>query len=69
MYLQTIFQESTEDEIVNRILEINPKFRRIETTSSPCLTPSNGNTNDHHDDHRKLRLEQEGLFLFSIEKN
>jgi hypothetical protein len=28
-------------------------------SSSPC----NGNTNDH-DDNRKLRLEQEGLFLF-----
>jgi len=53
---QTIFQESTEDEIVNRILEINPKFRRIETTVlSPCLTPNNG-THDHHD---KLRSEQQ----------
>ncbi|CAF1085093.1 unnamed protein product [Rotaria sordida] len=57
---KTIFHESTEDEIVNRILEINPKFRRIETSSSPCLTPSNG-TNDYHDDHRKLRLEQEEI--------
>ncbi|CAF0885829.1 unnamed protein product [Rotaria sp. Silwood1] len=57
---KTIFHESTEDEIVNRILEINPKFRRIETSSSPCLTSSNG-TNEHHDDHRKLRLEQEEI--------
>ncbi|CAF2792120.1 unnamed protein product [Rotaria sp. Silwood2] len=57
---KTIFHESTEDEIVNRILEINPKFRRIETSSSPSLTPSNG-TNDHHDDHRKIRLEQEEI--------
>ncbi|CAF0844083.1 unnamed protein product [Adineta ricciae] len=57
---KTIFQESTEDEIVNRILEINPKFHRIETSSSPCGTPSNG-TNDHHDENRKLRLEQEEM--------
>lgn len=39
-------------------MEINPKFRRIESVSSPGLTPNNG-TNDHH--HEKLRLEQEGL--------
>ncbi|UJR10202.1 hypothetical protein I4U23_014417 [Adineta vaga] len=58
---KTIFEESTEDEIVNRILEINPKFRRIETSSSPCMTPSNGNSHDHHDENRKLRLEQEEL--------
>ncbi|CAF2391370.1 unnamed protein product [Rotaria sp. Silwood2] len=58
---KTIFQESTEDEIVNRILEINPKFRRIKfeyesetptktsTVSSPSITPSQNNgTNDHH---------------------
>ncbi|CAF3685431.1 unnamed protein product [Rotaria socialis] len=57
---KTLFHESTEDEIVNRILEINPKFRRIETSSSPGSTPSNGN-HDHHDDHRKLRLEQEEI--------
>jgi hypothetical protein len=54
---KTIFQESTEDEIVNRILEINPKFRRIESVSSPCITPNNG-TNDYHD---KLRSEQEEM--------
>ena len=40
---------------MNRILEFNPKFRRIECNSSPC----NGNTNDHYDDNRK---QQEGLF-------
>ncbi|CAF3377823.1 unnamed protein product [Rotaria sp. Silwood1] len=58
---KTIFQESTEDEIVNRILEINPKFRRIKyeyesetptktsNVSSPSVTPSHNNgTNDHH---------------------
>ncbi|UJR35819.1 hypothetical protein I4U23_028566 [Adineta vaga] len=58
---KTIFHESTEDEIVNRILEINPKFRRIKfdyegdtptrtsTVSSPSVTPSQNNgTNDHH---------------------
>ncbi|CAF2096983.1 unnamed protein product [Rotaria magnacalcarata] len=56
-----IFSESTEDEIVNRILEINPKFRRIRyeyenetptkssTISSPSVTPSHNNgINDHH---------------------
>ena len=61
MFVQTIFQESTEDEIVNRILEINPKFRRIESVSSPGLTPNNG-THDHHE---KLRSEQEGFYLSS----
>ncbi|CAF0939581.1 unnamed protein product [Adineta steineri] len=54
---KTIFQESTEDEIVNRITEMNPKFRRIRyeyesdtptktsTVSSPC---HNNGINDHH---------------------
>ncbi|CAF4171071.1 unnamed protein product [Rotaria socialis] len=59
-----IFNESTEDEIVNRIVEINPKFRRIRyeyenetptkssTISSPSVTPSHNNgINDHHQPH------------------
>ena len=61
VFLQTIFQEFTEDEIINRILEINPKFRRVKTdhdsetstktsnVSSPSITPSHNNgVDDHH---------------------
>jgi len=54
-----VFQESTEDEMVNRILKMNPKFRRIECSASPSV--SNGTNDHHHQHHQHHRSEQEEL--------
>ncbi|CAF1608185.1 unnamed protein product [Adineta ricciae] len=81
---KTIFNESTEDEIVNRILELNPKFRRIKfdyesetptktsTVSSPSVTPSHHNGDNFqqiYEENKKLRLEQEEMVKRAAEIN
>lgn len=50
--------------MVNRILKMNPKFRRIECSASPSV--SNGTNDHHHQHHQHHRSEQEGSFSSSF---